>query len=683
MNYDDLLMKRPYVERSARAKSVSVTETPAFTSDTLGLPAPSTRHNNANTRYQLQSEKLSGSGDRSIDNSTMFVPGIPNGFPSTAARSNICNVSSSPSAHNGQTSRKQPLLDRSNVQKGYLTLKKSHSLDKLIPEIVTARPVDFENQYGHSDHKLTALPRPTSGIKLPSLFRSMQSRDNGPESGSITSDEDHNSTKTNDTAHSVQQHKGTEVKETQKHRAMLGKFKEAITERWPNITSSGRRRQKRHTVVFPDADRTTAELGLLEGVQGEAKRRMAEEQNLGSPKLQRMLDSPCKDAGPVTWQQYFPSGLDDLRSLAASTKEAADFDDHDDIIVDDNDDEDDPFLDSFEPSFSLMPHNFVDFDFGLTGADNAVAPSNKESEDLMDLIDLDSSSAAEVQSSEVLGIGIYGIDQTVDHGNGMDPLSGYSIKISGLYQHPNVMTFSSPVWSNLAPTPRSRLFSSAIDRRRRNGVQLAQSPLKKVHTLSNASGQYEYVPDLAILPDGTRFIDLTDSNFKAVSDDGLDEDASAQITHSKRLSDASKRNLEEAGLFMNSLPTKKSKMQLSDKDPNYSLPLANNDSEERFCSTDDQKHDTGMDRVSERNSDFDCAVIDANSLTDEPVIETARVIKQPSASEGRLLNVSRGHMVSLRGGGQSVRSNVSYRGVRHEEVDELQLPDPRFRLKSS
>ena len=688
INHGNLLMKRSYAERSARAKSVSVTETPTFTSESLGLPAPSTPNNNANARYPLQTEKLSGPGRRSKDSLTMFVPGIPNGFPPTATRSNICKPLPSPPAHDGPVARKQPLADRSNIQKSHLMLKRRHSLDKLTPEKVTARPVVNEDQYDHPDPRLAALPRPPSGIKLPSLFKSMQPRDSGPESDSVSSDDDHNSIKTNDTAHSVQQQKGMEVKETQKHRAMLEKFKEAITDRWPNITSSGRRRQKRHTVVFPDADKATTGLGVLEGAREDAKRRMAEEQNLGSPKLQRMLDSPRKDTGakgPAAWQQHFPSGLDDLRSLATSTREIAGFEDHDDVDVNDyDDDDDDPFLDSFEPSFSLMSQNFLDFDFGLTTTDDAAAPSNNKSEDLMDLIDLGRSSTAEVQSSEVSGIGIYGINQTVDHGNGIEPFSGHSIKVSGLYQHPNVMTFSSPIQNQLVPTARSRLLSSTLDRRRRNGIQLAQSPLKKVHTLSDASGQYEYVPDLAILPDGTKFIDITDSNFKAMSDDALDQDASAPMTHSTHPSDASKRSLEEAGLSMNSLPTKKSKTQIPATDSTSSLSLANNDSEERFSFTDDQrKDDTGTDRASDQSTELDFAMVDADSLADEPVIETARIIKQPSASEGRLSNLSRGYMVSLRGGGQFIESNISYRGIQHEEVDELQLPDPRFKLKTS
>ena len=673
-------------EHSARAKSVSVTETPTFTPDSFGLPAASICSKNANARYRFQSDRVLEPTNRSGDNSMMFVPGIPNGFPATEARSDAYKPLPSPPAHHGRLNsasqsrakvRKQPLTDRSNIQKRYRTLKKSHSVEKMQREKGKGRLDANENQYDAPDPKLTALPRPPSAIKLPNLFRATQSRDSGPETGSVTSDDDHNSTKTNDTAHSVQQHKGMEGRDTQKHRAVLDKFKEAITDRWPSMTSSGRRRQKRHTVLLGDAAKAANGIGVLVEVQEDVKRRMAEEQNLGSPKLQRMLDSPRKGTTPGSpgWQQYIPSGLDDLRSLATSARDIAGLE---------SVETDDPFCDRLEATFSTIPSDFLDFDFGLTGTHGAAVSSKKQTEEIMDLVDLGSQSATEDQSSGVSGIGIYGLDQEVTHEKELDPLASYSIKMSGLYQHPHVMAFASPLQNQIVATARSHLYTSALDRRRRNGVQLAQSPLKKVHTLSDASGQYEYVPDLAMLPDGTRFIDITDSASRALSDDVLNYDVDMSMSHSKHTSDASKRSIEKAGLTVDSLPTKKSKMQILASNSEHFISLANDSSEDRPSATDDQaRHDNDRNSISNKSAELDCAMTETHSLADEPIIETAKAIKQPSASERRLSNVSRGHMVSLRGGSQSMRSYGSEPNIKVEEEDELQLPDPRFKFKST
>ena len=661
-----------------------MTEPPTFTPSLSEFLAPSTCHKNINAPDHFQPGRPSGlTGSDNM--SKMFVPGIPNGFPATAARSPVHKPLPSPPAYHGRVKsasqsyakvRKQPLSDRSNIQQKQRTLKKSRSMENIHKEKAKDGLMASENQCDAPNPKLTALPRPPSAIKLPSLFRSTYSRDNERDTGSTASDEDQYSAKANSTAHSTQRHRGMEEKDTQKHRAVLDKFKEAITERWPSITSGGRRRQKRHTVVLGDAAKVASGIKVLGDIQGDVKRRMAEEQNLGSPKLQRMLDSPRKGTTSKDssgWQQHIPSGLDDLRSLATSAKEIAGFDGLE---------TDDPFCDTLEATFSTIPSDFLDFDFGLAELHGTAAPAQKQCDAFMDLVDLGQRSVPEGQNSELSGIGVYGVDQKSNQEKVSESLSSYNIKISGLYQHPNVMEFSSPLQKQIVATARSHLYTSALDRRRRNGVQLAQSPLKKVHTLSNASGHYEYVPDRALLPDGTRFIDITDSVSRASSDDELDKDIDLSLSQSKHTSDTSKRSIEEAGLPVNSLPFKKSKMQSLTRNSTSSVSLANDCSEDQPF-TAENKAKYLDDATSETSAELDSAMIDSQSLSDEPIIQTAWAVRQPTASERRQSNASRGQLVSLRGGAQSITSTEYESSIQAEDVDELQLPDPRFMLRGT
>ena len=609
----------------------------------------------------------------------MFVPGIPNGFPSTESNYDAYkplpsppplgmeNRNNSHGPHSRAKIRKQPLADKTTNVKNQKVLKKSTSLDKITGTAVDTGQDPLEYSIDPLDSKLTALPRQSSSIKLPGLFRSAAFPENAYGIDNDVFSSNLNYQRVGEPTHKHHHKREPGAKDAQKHRPMLDKFKDVISERLPNITSSNRRRQNRHTVIFDNTEGTTASIGFLADAQDDAKRRMAEERNFGSPKLQRMLDSPHKSSITDKVKRR-PNAL----HLSPSSSRYLS---NDGILSTDHvEEEEGYFWDDDNAVSSLSPLGFVPFEFGLGPQDTTVVNS---------VYTARTASQVEISGEgayhRACSLGIKSVDdsnQVLDDGNGISPPERYDHNESGLRQHRDVLKFASSPEGNKNIAVDSQVHTSTTDRRRRNGLHLAHSPLKKMHTLSDASGKYEYVPSMAVLSDGNKFFKGT-GGASAALDDRMDIDIT--FMHSKQPSDTSKRNSKEAGFFADCIPTKKSKINVDSIQSTFAKPVADD------CSEDDSHADDhesqrllDIEKESVGNVDNDYIMHDADCSDDEPIIEVARTVKLPSARERRQSNYSHGNSIFIHKKRTSPQAHMSEIDYQSDDVDELEAPDPRF-----
>jgi len=131
-------------------------------------------------------------------------------------------------------------------------------------------------------------------------------------------------------------------------------------------------------------------------------------------------------------------------------------------------------------------------------------------------------------------------------------VSRYSIQVSGLRQHANVMEFSEPP---------DRIKNTDEWHKKRDGIALSRSPIKRIN-----SHQYEYTPD-SVRTWGASLStnDQEATNLPTEPPVPNDELPSINIQRasdmSRRTSDVSKRNSADAGLLIDSPPsTKKSRI---------------------------------------------------------------------------------------------------------------------------
>jgi len=250
-----------------------------------------------------------------------------------------------------------------------------------------------------------------------------------------------------------------------------------------------------------------------------------------SPKLQQVLGMDVLDNAPI-WQSMRKSnsivGSPSLRRARASpVYRNAD----DDLML--SSDSDDPFTENMGLGLGLTP-----------------AKSLKKSQERNNLVE-DRAPSLDLKGTltGLINSGQFHFDLGPSHGTFSprrtpSPRNDFTIENSGLWQHPNVMSFTDePAWM------RNGGYESHNDHRR-DGMAMARSPLKKIN-----SHTFEYHPE--------RFKQLTSSfstdNTTEHDDELIQSDQSIPALTFKRASDNSKRSSGEAGLVGSPPTSKKSK----------------------------------------------------------------------------------------------------------------------------
>lgn len=557
---------------------------------------------------------------------------------------------------------KGPLADVSTNAAMPRRLARTRSFEKAPARYSTQKVAAFGRGLEPTDFVLTAPPRsaPALGFRIESAFT-------GAEDSAESSDDEDIIASNADKSYSLPHFKVIKRKESHKHKHVLNKFRDAITDRFPAISTGSRRRQKRHTVISGGTTTPAEPEDAPPDPEGDLQRRIAETRNFGSPKLQRMFRSARKHESFSSPGALYPprfSDHDDSPVLARSSRALTRFSDPE---------REDPFVEAFvtaagPPAYAIPA---MTPEPALCGLGLISSPPEVAAENL-------SRMSLEAVPDKVAS-------PTLRRSNIPHQILPFTIYVSGLRQHTNVLDFAKPPPGVVVVVPAFAEYASLAEQYRRNGLQLTQSPLKRVHILSNASSRYEYAPEQALWVDGAgvyrNWADMpaTPTHFQPVPYPSF-----ARHTHSQKRSDGSKRSSQEAGLPADAKPCKRNKVGFSGEEcGRRTSPGAQDgrylDGGRRDC--DDDAHlRMSLDYLDKQLIPEDgVAEGSVISYDEEPQLGVARSVQQPGAMHRRMSGFYRGRLISVPASRWSPNSSATF-SHRKEAVDELQATDLRYHV---